>query len=294
MPTGAVDTPCPKPYRKGMPDQPDTRSIADDVSPPLRFRLDGLQRDEGFVRAPEFLTFLGNALKVLRRLERKRGGRTNLTYLVVELEIGSATVAFEAPPVDGGASPDSVFDDFASGFAAISNGTIDMLGYDADIVEGFSELVEPLRRNMVRSIELTHGTTDIVLSHDVVPVAAIAAEIETHAVGSLAGFIDALNVHRDHVFYLYPPGLPRRVACVFDRPLLDEVRMAVKRYVTVAGLLEYVEGQPFPHRITVESIDVHPPEDELPSLDSLYGIAPDLTGGVETVTYLRRLRDAAE
>lgn len=268
--------------------------MADSAQPPLKFTLGGLPKDDGLVRVQEFLTFLDNTIQLLRRLERKRAGRAGLSYRIVDLEIGSATVALDAPPLSDAADPETIFDDFTAGFAGVLDGSIDRLGFDVETVDRFRSLVAPIRSDKLRSIELEHGDIDVVLTAQTISEPIFSSEIESHAVGSVAGFVDALNVHRNQVFFLYPPVQPGRVTCSFDQPLLDTVRQSIKRYVTVTGLLEYTEGSAFPHRVTVESVEVHPPEDELPSLDSLFGIVPDLTGGVESVEYLRRLRAAAD
>jgi hypothetical protein len=133
---------------------------------------------------------------------------------------------------------------------------------------------------------------EVVLRSDDIAGLALESRAETFSTGSYSGFVDALNVHKEPVFYLYPTIGPR-VACQFDPQwLLDQVRGAIRRYTTVYGLLEYAEGSPFPDRLVVDRIEVNPPVSELPTLASLHGIAPQLAGGVDSVTYVRRLRDA--
>ena len=73
---------------------------------------------------------------------------------------------------------------------------------------------------------------------------------------------------------------------------MDDVRTALKKYVTVHGLMGYRIGNPFPISITVERFEINPPEQELPTLASLRGLAPDLTGGLSSEEYIRQLRDA--
>jgi hypothetical protein len=73
--------------------------------------------------------------------------------------------------------------------------------------------------------------------------------------------------------------------------MLDEVRRALRRYVTVYGLTEYIKGMPYPYRIVVERLELHP-DVRPPSVRELIGIAPELTGGLPAETYIRSLRDA--
>lgn len=112
------------------------------------------------------------------------------------------------------------------------------------------------------------------------------------AIGEETGFLDALNVHDELIFYLYPSGFSERVACYFTSELLDVVRPAVKHYVTVRGRMMYLPDSLFPSRVDVNALDIHAPPDKLPTLTSLIGAAPDLIGGLDSVTFVRRLRDA--
>jgi hypothetical protein len=112
------------------------------------------------------------------------------------------------------------------------------------------------------------------------------------ATGSVSGHVDALSVHNEWVFSIYPDIYPGRVACHFRSEHLDAVREAVRRHVTVTGRLFYHWGAPFPHRVDVERVEIHPPVEQLPTLRSLLGAVPNLTGGLESVEYLRRKRHA--
>jgi hypothetical protein len=109
----------------------------------------------------------------------------------------------------------------------------------------------------------------------------------------VSGFIDVINVHREPVFYLYPSDGPR-IACRFDRTYLDDARRALRQYCRVHGLLTFTESSPHPVRVDVERIEVAAPTAARRSLRSFVGSVPNLTGGIEAVEYLRRLRDAED
>lgn len=215
-----------------------------------------------------------------------------MVYKIVDLEIGSAVISLEAE-AEAGSEVDAadVVGRFAEGVMAYRDGTLPMSRFDRETQQAFGQMLAPLRRSL-RSFAMVVDEVEVVLaSHELRPL-QLRPESETAAVGSFSGFVDALNVHSDSVFYLYPTQGPTKISCTFDRGILEEVRSAIKRYTTVFGLLEYTEGSPFPSRIVVSRLEVNPPSNELPTLRSLVGIAPNLTRGVDAVTFVRRQRDA--
>jgi hypothetical protein len=113
--------------------------------------------------------------------------------------------------------------------------------------------------------------------------------------GSLTGFLEAVNVHKENKFFIYPPVGPKKVECVFKHDeLFEKVREGIEKYVNVVGTLFYKSKGLHPYKIRVEKIEIYPPENKLPSLMSLRGIAPGLTGGKDSVAFVREQREAEE
>jgi hypothetical protein len=73
--------------------------------------------------------------------------------------------------------------------------------------------------------------------------------------------------------------------------MLGQVREAIKRNVTVWGKLDFEPENPFPHRVAVTRMELHPPDSELPTLAELKGMAPGCAGGLTSVDFVRALRD---
>jgi hypothetical protein len=257
----------------------------------LSIRLEGRAQDEGLVRANDFALFLTRTLALLRRLE---GGAPEIIYRIVELEIGSAAVALRADAPAPSSDPRRIVGKFVEGFAALRDGRLKQLPFDSDTKEAFLELSAPLRR----SLRLIHvGTADTnvdIMSRDVHEPISLAPQDERHSVGRYSGFVDAINVHGDPVFYLYPSSGDPKIRCRFDRSLIDDARAALKRYTTVYGLLQYGEGSVHPARIDVDRLVVNRDARDLPTLRSLYGKYAGLTDGLSSVEYVRHLRDAAD
>ena len=81
------------------------------------------------------------------------------------------------------------------------------------------------------------------------------------------------------------------VACHFRSDLRDLAISALGAEVAVTGLLKYRSGEPFPYAINIDEIEVYPPENELPTIDDLRGLAPDATGDVPSEKFIADRRD---
>jgi hypothetical protein len=91
--------------------------------------------------------------------------------------------------------------------------------------------------------------------------------------GSMTGKLLAINLHNTTRFEIYPPAGPAKVACNFSNQMKPRVIAGLDRNVRVIGRLRYKHWAPYPHAITVEDIEIFPPNDTLPTLTSLRGLA---------------------
>jgi len=259
----------------------------------VTFRLEGGRQDGGLVRAHDFVDWLERVLLCMRRLERTRTGSAETVYRIAGLSSGSAVVTLEAASdSDHHATAHRVVDDFLAGAVALSENSVSKLPYDTETRVAFANLAVPLRRHL-RAVTISYGPRRVKIKPEQVASVSTEAHVESISISSYSGFIDALNVHADPVFYLYPTTGPTRIPCGFDpQLLLDDLRKAIRRYTTVFGAFEYSANSAFPNRIVVERVEVNPPESDLPTLRSLYGAAPTLAGGRDSVSHIRQKRDA--
>lgn len=257
----------------------------------LRFRLEGPPDEEGTVAAGDFSDFLSSLLDCLKQIEKETSAQAPVEYRIVGLEVGSAVLELE-PRSEGdvGRSAARVAEQFEAGFSALQAGEIRRAPFSRRTKSSFLSLMKPLRRD-TRSIEFT-GHTEHRLSRRATLQELPPARTDAISVGAISGRVDALNVHRTPVFYLYPTSGPPRVPCNFDPTLLDDLRAAIRRHTTVRGALEYEAGNPFPTRVVVQEVEVNPPDAELPTLASLYGSVPNLTAGQDSAAFIRAQRDA--
>lgn len=115
---------------------------------------------------------------------------------------------------------------------------------------------------------------------------------DQYAVGSVTGMLQQLNVHgKNRTFTIYPTFGEPELKGRFGKALRDDVVRAVDRYVEVSGTLRYKARSWYSHAIDATAIKVFPPESELPTLDDLFGVAPNATGDDSTEDFLRKVRD---
>lgn len=113
---------------------------------------------------------------------------------------------------------------------------------------------------------------------------------EIKSIGRVSGRVKALNIHEKRVFHVYPDSGPVRVECRFREKMFDRVIASIGHHVTVHGTLEYDSSGTFATRVDVETITIH--DTARVRLRDLFGLVPNLTGGMESAAYIRAKRDA--
>ena len=262
----------------------------------LRFKLHGSGHDLGdAVTLRDFGDFVDAPLDCFRQLERESDLQARIEYRITGLEVGSAGLEVDAlSPGDLDRSAESLARDFEIGFHALEDGNILRASFERRTQEAFVGLLKSLRHN-VRRIEF-EGSRSYRLGRQDAGQTISEKRRSASVLDSVSGKIEAMNIHSEPArFYLYPVSGPARVRCIFNPAvLMEDVRTAINRHTTVHGLLDYESGEPFAVEVVVDRVEVHPPDDQLPTLASLFGSAPDFTGGVGCVAFVRELRDAED
>ena len=108
----------------------------------------------------------------------------------------------------------------------------------------------------------------------------------------IIGRVERVDIHNKNQFDIYPAVGPERVRCSAPKSLQDQVISAIGKTVSVAGWALYRKDSPFPHAMRVEEIHSRRSDHELPTMESMHGIAPDATGGLSGEDFVRKLRNA--
>jgi len=262
----------------------------------LRACLCGRPEDQGRVYLHEFVGFLGDVLAALRKVDEiVSGGRETTRYRIARLSTSRATAHIEAVPrrrmPDNGAL---VVRRFTEAVIDIEERGTRPSNFSYEAFEAFRRLAVPLRRG-IQGVEFEYGTTLVAVTPRLEANIdrVLGREVRSH--GTVSGTLELVNVHRaPYTMRVYPIVGPGRVTCRFPKAMLPQVGAALNRYVTVAGVLRYRMEEPFPYEMDVDTLEAHPPEDELPTLGSLRGMAPQLTGDLDTADFIRALRSGEE
>lgn len=104
---------------------------------------------------------------------------------------------------------------------------------------------------------------------------------------TIEGKLDTINIHRGLEFVVYDPLTDQPTVCRFDEKL-EIARNALGHRVSVTGWATY-NRQDQPISLEVDELQVFGDPSELPRF--LEGEEIDITGGIDSVEYIRRARD---
>ena len=255
----------------------------------LTVRLVGPENDGGAVFFADFRDFCANLSACLRATEAAVVGTgSKLKYKIVGLELGSACGDLGGRQARQGRDiRDKVLNTFRRTVAAIQKGKTPDRRLNQEALETFRKLAVPLDHQTRQVwVDDTLITPAFAVNLDKIVGATLPSET------FVSGRVDRVNVHERLEFVLYPPIGGVAITCLFDEELLPKVRRALRRNATVHGKFYFRENSAYPDRAVAHSLDIHPDDDDLPTLGSLRGIAPGLTGELSSVDFVRALRDA--
>ncbi len=254
----------------------------------LQFRLEAAKPGRA-VDARDFRDLVSAALECLTHLEKELGSAVSVAYPLVGLEFGSASLTIQPESKgDQNSTAGTISAHFERGFAALTKNQLSATDFAKQTQESFWRLQKPLKNKM--GVVIFTGTNTYRMDSALVVRIQRTKKKVGKATNSVSGRIEALNIHNQRTFLVYPVIGPR-VKCEFPETLLDRVFHALGRHVTVHGTSDADASALFPKTIAVSKIDVHPKSDQ-PKLRDFLGSIPDLTGGVDSVALVRALRDA--
>ena len=258
----------------------------------------GMHEDDEHVRFSEFIDQLRSFYEALRNTDRvvTKHKNPSVNYRVVDLRHSSpAQVVLEAFPIEADHDhSDEVVSNFMLGLTSIAEGKQAPAIFDFNALEAFKEIGKRLHRG-ISSVVVTSDDYSAVVPQDFQSRVEVIQGVDEVSRGAISGKVEAINVHAGaNEFRIYPNVGPSKVRCRFPARLIGEAIYAINRYATVYGKLKYRAKTNYPYEVEVDSIEVHPPAEELPTLSELRGIAPDITRGMSSEDYVRSLRDAKE
>jgi len=252
----------------------------------LRFTLEGTEDNDGDVFFGDFRTLMDDVAKCLKLVELRTEQGTRIKHKVSDLKFASTTIELTA--VSPRREPDSgkrVYDTFKQTVKGLERGETVDPRFKREDLEAFRDLARPVMHKNKLMIAGVRVTTQFVANIDRLLVESSRSR------GTIKGRVEKLNLHERHEFTLFTPIGGVAVACAFEEELFPQVQQAIRQNVTVTGLLSFPDDSCYPSRVQVEEIEIHPPDDQLPTLRSLFGAMPGATGGKSAAEFVRGLRD---
>ncbi len=259
----------------------------------IPIQLEGDPADDGHVRLTDFIQQLEAVANALKHTERliSHSEERSLNYRIVDLSHSSpATVVIEAIPQ----KPDADVSDRTVKRFLTTMRMIEKKGrvphdIDLDALQAYRQLGSVLDKH-VSELSFKNGKRQISIDkefkHKVDHIIGPDELVE----GSICGTLEWLNIHNTNRFNIYPTVGPAKVVCDFPHRIREKVKLGIDRYVRVFGKLRYKKRDDFPYGMIVDDLDTLPPENELPTLDDLRGIAPDATGNQTAEEFVESLR----
>lgn len=121
---------------------------------------------------------------------------------------------------------------------------------------------------------------------------ARALSVQRRSLGSVIGRLDSISVHKRRLAGVWDSITGLRVEVTFTDNQVQEIKNALGKRVEIFGLITR-DFNDNPLKIKMRELEVLPDVGESPSMDSIYGMDPDFTGGRSSVDYVREMRGAS-
>lgn len=259
----------------------------------VTLKLEGFVQDDGHVSLSAFLHQVQAFSSMLARAdELNSSGQRNAKARVVDLSHSSpATVTVELVPV----GPDTgQCEEIVEKIRLVPtlDSNPDVFGdRGRAFLQSFEEMATPVGKSIPAASILIENQ-ELVLSQALKRTIKRILSAEESEMAFVEGKLEAINLHDDaDVFFVYPVVGAKKVRCVFSVDLREQAIAAIDNYVTVYGTVRYKAGDPYPFAVDATELTVNPRDADLPTMADLYGIAPNLTGGLSSEEFVRLARD---
>ena len=263
----------------------------------ITFSLEGPEANDNHLELSVFAEKVGQFLNVLKN--SVKDGSERVTFHVVGLSHSSPATIVCEPRFRDTLLPanDATFGDIRKSFVSIQESGAWGLS-DASLF-AFERLAK------FSSDEIARAEIQIMGSDSEEPVICRldkhfneklreARSDERTVINTIDGKLEQINIHnRANMFKIYA-SLPAvfSVRCKFPQDLLRKVQSSLGKFVSVSGECLYRPDARFPYKIDVREMYVLPPSERLPSLEDLYGVAPEATGDKTTEEFVKESRNA--
>lgn len=243
-----------------------------------------------------FVRQLERFKKALSELDRVVTQKRSVIFRVVDLRHSSPAVivveANDLQPLYPVA--ERVVTRFFTSVDAIGRGQVPE-GFDTSALDAFFKLTAQVGKGRSISQLLVSHNGDA--PHDMGAVNENASKIlgpDRFEYGTWTGMLDQINIHGNKkAFAVYPTDRLPSLKCHFSADKQGEAIAALGKYVTVYGRMKYSTkfGSQYPREMVVETVDVHPAADTLPTLRDLRGTFMVREPGLSSEDLIARSRN---
>lgn len=261
----------------------------------VTIRIRGLDKDNGDVRFDDFIKQLSTVKTALAETDRIVSSKPSVYFKVIDLRHNSpAQIVLESVPLTSQDDrSDVVVNKFFDSLEEIDHGVAPN-GFDYDAFQAFREISSLYDKKRLTEIVISrNGDTGRSFESLSRQVDSILGP-DQYEYGSVTGLLDQINIHANqNVFTIYPTSKQPKLRCIFQQHIKKDAIKAVGEYVKVYGQLKFKTkiGDGHPYEMAVRDIEVFPRNEELPTLASLRGIAPNATGNLTSEQFVRRIRN---
>jgi hypothetical protein len=255
----------------------------------ITLRLRGLDEDNGDVKLNEFVQELEILKKALIETQKIISRDAFAYFKIVELQKNSpALIVIEAVPnkIENLLDTYELVDRFFGSIQNIQEG-IYPKGFTYETFTSYKDLTSLQEKKKIADIGFSrNGEPPNYLPDFSRKIETIMGQDEFEF-GSYTGMLDAINIHNQNVFYIYPTSHLPKLKCIFPFEQKGNALIALGKYVTVTGQkrsLTNIRGS-HPIEMHVYKIDIHPDEKDLPTLRELRGIASRKNGDISADSF---------
>lgn len=265
----------------------------------ITWTVEGPDEENGHVRADDFVDEVEHLLSALNGIDRvvSNAAQPTLYYRIVALSHGSpASITIEPviktrvvnPPRDYVAVRHHRF---FKELEAIRRNEPVSEDIDEYLLEDFRDLAAGRGRSFRAASISNHESRVVIDERFEANVSKMLGE-EYASYGSVEGKLEKLNIHgKARRVWLYPTVGPQKIRCDFPPGTRKQILEAADHYVRAQGYKYFRPQSPYPFRVMVMEFEIIDDADEETSLSGLRGIAPNATGEMSSVDFVRAIRD---
>ena len=154
-------------------------------------------------------------------------------------------------------------------------------------IERCQELSDLVRRDGLREIVVGADSREAIVTGRLAENVRELVGQKSEVLGSVEGVLEMITLRGRGYFNVYSDVTGKATKCYFDSEMIDTAKDALGRRVIVTGLIRSFPLEEGQEMARINSVEILPSDDDLPTPDEVMGLIPDLTGGKPSEQYLK-------